>query len=105
MCHELRSPLQICKLGLSMIERDLVQTPLFDRTSAAVSNGQLTDTARETARACDVVVELINDALSADKIESGQFSIERVEVDLVPFIETSMKPYYVQVVYLHFLLH
>jgi two-component system cell cycle sensor histidine kinase PleC len=82
MSHELRTPLNAI-IGFS----ELMQQGLF----GPLGSGRYEEYVRDIHGAGAYLLGVINDILDMSKIEAGQFSIEREEIDLCPLITETVK--------------
>jgi signal transduction histidine kinase len=77
--HELRTPLNAAFLGLKLISDDL-------STSVDDSDSDYRDTLLCIKSACRTAVEILNDLLCFDKLESGMLVVHKHDVSVIPFI-------------------
>jgi len=82
MSHELRTPLNAI-IGFS----ELMQQGLF----GPLGSGRYEEYVKDIHGAGAYLLGVINDILDMSKIEAGQFSIEREEIDLCPLITETVK--------------
>merc|ERR1711991_968436 len=81
LCHEIRTPLSITQLALEnakeMVMEDYSKTPKYQIINELLE---------ESLEAMDISVDLLNETLQIDKIESGLFTCERTEESLGHYI-------------------
>ncbi|MBD0415880.1 PAS domain-containing sensor histidine kinase [Oryzicola mucosus] len=82
MSHELRTPLNAI-IGFS----ELMETQLFGPMGSA----RYEEYARDINSSGHYLLGVINDILDMSKIEAGQFSVEREEIDLCPLIRETVR--------------
>jgi two-component system cell cycle sensor histidine kinase PleC len=82
MSHELRTPLNAI-IGFS----ELMQSQLFGPLGAP----RYEEYTRDIHSSGKYLLGVINDILDMSKIEAGQFSIEREEIDLCPLIRETVR--------------
>ena len=82
MSHELRTPLNAI-IGFS----ELMETQLFGPMGSA----RYEEYARDINSSGKYLLGVINDILDMSKIEAGQFSVDREEIDLCPLIRETVK--------------
>jgi two-component system cell cycle sensor histidine kinase PleC len=82
MSHELRTPLNAI-IGFS----ELMQSALF----GPLGSERYSEYATDIHSSGNYLLGVINDILDMSKIEAGQFSIEREEVDLCPLIRETVR--------------
>lgn len=62
-----------------------------------VSNGdsreEVLSFVKELGDPCTIVVDILNDILTFEKIDAGEMSIERVAVDPLRFVESTTAPF------------
>lgn len=83
MCHELRTPLSIARMGLGSFQDMLVSLKDALTISDYFEMKELLD---ESIEAMDTSVELLNETLQIDKIESGLLVCEKDNKSLGHFI-------------------
>ena len=84
MSHEMRTPLNVMHLGLSILGEDLVKSRKHDRKKQAA-------TVKEIMGACDIAVTFLNELLNFGKLEDGLLTIETVETNVLCFIASTVK--------------
>ena len=91
MCHEIRTPLSIAQMSFDTIQemipslKDIVQKSFYSEIEELV---------RESIEAIDISVELLNETLQLDKIESGSLEVERSHVSVGEFIRKAVDIFY-----------
>ncbi len=87
--HEIRTPLNTVFLGLQYLD-----TKLKD---GSLSNAELMDTVNDLKLSCDQSLEILNQLLTYDKIDSGLQKLDKTTFSVVPFLEDTTRPFYLQV--------
>ncbi|MBX3581322.1 MAG: PAS domain-containing protein [Rhizobiaceae bacterium] len=82
MSHELRTPLNAI-IGFS----EVMESRLF----GPLGSDRYEEYARDIQASGTYLLGVINDILDMSKIEAGQFSVEREEIDLCPLIHETVK--------------
>lgn len=82
MSHELRTPLNAI-IGFS----EVMESKLF----GPLGSDRYEEYARDIQASGAYLLGVINDILDMSKIEAGQFSVEREEIDLCPLIRETVK--------------
>ncbi|MEW9837540.1 PAS domain-containing sensor histidine kinase [Mesorhizobium marinum] len=82
MSHELRTPLNAI-IGFS----EVMESKLF----GPLGSERYEEYARDIQSSGSYLLGVINDILDMSKIEAGQFSVEREEIDLCPLIHETVK--------------
>ena len=90
--HEIRTPLNIVLIGLNF---------LFKETAAAEMNSsarrRFQRTLGEVKESCDIAVNILNDLLTLDKLESDTLKLEMQELKSFSFLKETIRPFRVQV--------
>ena len=63
----------------------------------SLSNEELVDTVNDLKLSCDQSLEILNQLLIYDKIDSGLQKLDKTTFAVQPFIEETMRPFYLQV--------
>ena len=88
MCHEVRTPLTIARMGVRAIQ----DTTLVLKDVFQVSDySEMKELFNESLEAMEISIELLNDALQIDKIESGLFTCEKVHTNVGSFIRKTAR--------------
>ena len=82
MSHELRTPLNAI-IGFS----EVMESALF----GPLGSERYEEYARDIHSSGSYLLGVINDILDMSKIEAGQFSMEREEIDLCPLIHETVR--------------
>ena len=85
--HEVRTPLNTAIMGLQVLIEAL-QSP------ADMEN---LDTANDVKNACDVAVNVLNEVLTFDKLESGTLMLEKSTVHAMGLVEETVSMFQIQV--------
>ena len=89
--HEMRTPLNTVSVGLNVLIKQL-QT-----TFKMASDHIIFMTTKDIQASCTVAVEILNDMLLYDKIESGHLVVELSSLSPWPLIKQSVELFYIQV--------
>ena len=89
--HEMRTPLNTAVLGLNVLLKQLQQK--FHVTIDHICYL----TTKDIQSSCKVAVEILNEMLLYDKIESGLLALELTSISPWSFIKDTIHPFYVQV--------
>ena len=87
MCHEIRTPLCIARMGLSTIKDMILSSKDVFNVSECLEMKEILDDSLESM---DISVELWNEALQIDAIESGLFTSKKNHVNLGSFIRKTV---------------
>ena len=88
MCHEIRTPLSVARMGLNTIQdmilslKDILKIPEYL---------EIKELLYESLEGMDISVEILNEALQMDKIESGLFSCDKVHKNMGSFIRETVR--------------
>eukprot|EP01035_Chromulina_nebulosa_P029810 gene29810-39541_t len=88
--HELRTPLNAATLGLKLISDDIKNCPnlLMSQHPRAA---ELVECLDDVQLACGTSVNILNDLLSFEKLESGILELHRENIPIVAFATDSIK--------------
>jgi signal transduction histidine kinase len=86
--HEIRTPMNTVKMGLELLTEEL---PHYDLPPDVI--GYLSD----STASCNIAIEVLNDLLTLDKLENNALQLEMIELEVVPFVNRTIQPFYVQV--------
>lgn len=89
--HEMRTPLNTAVLGLNVLINQ------FNKILKIPLNHICMLTAKDIQTSCCVAVEILNDMLLYDKIESGLLALELDSISPWSFIKSIIQPFYIQV--------
>ena len=84
--HEIRTPLNTALMGLHYLESHL------NRENSPIENEYI-DVLRDTKRSCDDAVEILNQLLLYDKIDSGLLQLEKTRISPYEFLEDVINPF------------
>jgi len=84
----MRTPLNTAVMGLQFLRIKLVKS----RTDT-----ELLGIVDEVRGACEISVTILNEMLDYDKLQSGLMKLEKEEVNVKTFLETTISPFYAQV--------
>lgn len=91
MCHEIRTPLSVARMGLSTIQDTILLLKDVLKISDYLEMIELFD---ESLEGMDIAVEVLNESLQIDKIESGLFTCDKVHKNLGSFIRKTVNIFY-----------
>ena len=77
--HELRTPLNTAFLGLKLLTDDI-------KESEDPKDADRYDTLRDVNLSCKAAVDILNDLLCFDKLESGILELHKQETNVIPFV-------------------
>ena len=63
----------------------------------SLSSAELMDTVNDLKLSCDQSLEILNQLLTYDKIDSGLQKLDKTTFTVVPFLEDTMRPFHLQV--------
>ena len=86
--HEIRTPLNAARMGLLLVK---------DELASGRSRQDCLTTLSEVSKASDVVLEVVNDFLLFDKIESGTLVLDTSRLNMMMFVEETLEPMRLQV--------
>jgi len=87
--HEIRTPLNTVFLGLKLLR---------DEIKSNYSTTHQLETLDEIQQSCDISLNILNDMLSFEKIESGRLVLEEEELNPKALLEETVAPFSIQVV-------
>ena len=91
IAHEVRTPLNTAIMGLQV---------LTDELRNATADCQ--DTVFVVRDSCKIAVEVLNELLTFDKLESGTLLFEKSTIKALSLIQQTVKPFTVQVLHVAF---
>jgi hypothetical protein len=91
--HELRTPLNIASVGLNLLSDDFSVT---QKSSTNPKDFDRYDTICDVSSACRTAVDILNDLLCFDKLESNILELHKSEVPVLPFISEGMSGFSIQ---------
>ena len=86
--HEVRTPLNTVKGGI-----DYLQQMALSNDHNEPNNAMQLDTIADVTVACGQAVDILNDLLLFDKIESDNVVLSMEKIDLVELVERTLKPF------------
>lgn len=86
--HEMRTPLNTAVMGLQFLRSELEKTE---------ANEDVIIILDEVKDACEISVTILSEMLDFDKLQSGGMKMELEEVQVKIFLETTISPFYLQV--------
>ena len=88
--HEMRSPLNTVTIGLDLLKKDL-------RTSNSPKKTQMVETLADMKNQCDAAIEILNDLLNYEKLDSGIMTLDKAQVQAWSLLTESVQPFFIQV--------
>jgi signal transduction histidine kinase len=86
--HEIRTPMNTVKMGLELLTEEL---------SVYSVPPELHGCAEDSMKACDTAIEVLNELLTLDKLETNTLLLEFSELNAMAFIKQTLQPFSVQV--------
>ena len=87
--HELRTPLNTAFLGLKLLSTDLMM-------SDDPKDAERYDTLCDVNISCKAAVDILNDLLCYEKLESGILELHRENIPIIPFLQDGIAMFSVQ---------
>jgi signal transduction histidine kinase len=87
--HELRTPLNTAFLGLKLLSSDL-------KASKSQKDAERYDTLVDVNMSCTAAVDILNDLLCYEKLESGILELHKENIAVSTFLRDSLLPFSVQ---------
>ena len=87
--HELRTPLNTAFLGLKLLTDNM-------KSSKNPKDIETYDTLRDVNLSCTTALDILNDLLSFDKLESGILQLHKQEIAVIPFVTDCFAMFTVQ---------
>ena len=102
--HEVRTPLNTTYLCLKYLEN------LFNKNSMTLTlTPRVIDEIKEiiidSNRSCDDAIDVLNQLLLYDKLESNLLELDKSIIDILPFLESTFLPFERQVSYILYIIH
>ena len=91
LSHEMRTPLNTVVMGVSLLIKKFENTLRIPKTNICY------EIAYDIKSSCVAAVDILNDMLLFDQIESGHLALELAIVPPWSFIEKAVHPFFVQV--------
>eukprot|EP01041_Mallomonas_annulata_P010462 gene10462-biopygen5067 len=85
--HEIRTPLNTVFLGLKLLEKEAAERGGDIRTMTTIS---------DIKESCNVSLEILNELLTFDKLESGLMQLEEEPLSPWDFVRDTVKSFFVQ---------
>jgi len=92
--HEIRTPLNTVFLGLKLLKQEIHKIELFD----IQHNDNITVTLDDIQTSCNISLEILNDLLLYDKIESGILVLDKVDTNIRALVQETVHSFNIQVV-------
>ena len=93
--HELRTPLNAATLGLKLVMDELQNKPeILNEDHPSVP--ELVETLADSQYACSVGVNILNDLLNYDKLQSGLMELHKENIVVMPFVTECVKMFHGQ---------
>ena len=91
LSHEMRTPLNTVVMGINLLIKKFENTLYLPKTSICY------EIAYDIRSSCIAAVDILNDMLLFDKIESGHLALELAVVSPWSFIKETVQTFFVQV--------
>ena len=88
--HEMRSPLNTVTIGLDLLQKDI-------KTSNSPNKRRMQDTLFDIKNQTEVVIEILNDLLNYEKLDSGLMTLEKAKIQAWSLLTDSVQPFHIQV--------
>ena len=95
--HEIRTPLNIALLGLSYLTDLISNKDVGAHTGNQFCTTQCLPVIQDIEVACNEAVDVLNDLLTYDKLESDTLVLDRSDVSVVALVEEVVRAFRVQV--------
>jgi signal transduction histidine kinase len=86
--HEIRTPLNTVKMGLELLTEEL---------GVYAIPPELLESAEDSRKSCDTAIEVLNDLLTQDKLETNKLVLEFSKLNAIAFVKQTVQPFYVHV--------
>jgi len=86
--HEMRTPLNTAVMGLQCLRDEIIKVD---------GNDEIINILDEVRGACEISVTILSEMLDFDKLQSGLMKMEFEEVNVKDYLETTISPFYLQV--------
>ena len=90
--HEIRTPLNTVGMGLQVLREDL---------SSGGTHPDALRTVTNIETCCEIAVDILNDLLIFDKLDSGILKLELERLNAYEFVVETIHPFYLQVSYIN----
>ena len=87
--HEIRTPLNVVSMGLQYLKENISDTNN--------NSEERVETVTDIQNSLDVSLEVLNDLLLYDKLESGHLQLEFSDIPFYSFVKDTLKPFQLQV--------
>ena len=96
LSHEIRNPINTAHVGLQIVEANM-ENSIFDLHENL-------DIIKDCSSSCKLAVDILNDILSYDKLESGDMKLNRQLIPVKVLLEKALRQFSVQVLKCYFTL-
>ena len=86
--HEIRTPLNTVGMGLQVLKEELTEIGANDDILRTVANIE---------NCCEIAVDILNDLLVFDKLDSGILKLELERLNVFEFLTETIHPFFLQV--------
>jgi len=87
--HEVRTPLNTALMGLQVLIEEL-------SLSTHTSNKENFQIVVDIKTSTEIAINVLNELLAFDKLESGTLILEKTELNVVELVEKTLQPFYIQ---------
>ena len=87
--HEIRTPLNTVFMGLQYLEDE--------HKKGQLTTADLSEVIVDLKFSCGQSLEILNQLLTYDKIESGHMSLDKTTFPVMPFLQEAVHQFYLQV--------
>jgi signal transduction histidine kinase len=87
--QELRTPLNTAHLGLKLLIKEF-------QASTDVKDKERYDTLHDVSRSCEAAIDILNDLLCNEKIESGMLKLHKEDLTVLPYLSDCLSMFTVQ---------
>ena len=95
--HEIRTPLNTVAMGIQYLKSSII-----DRSTGSLKSNicaeEVCSMLEDVHESCDIAVEILNNILTYDKLESGNLVLSKQTVLARTFLIDALKPFCIQVV-------
>lgn len=94
--HEIRTPLNTVAMGIQYVKASMI-----DRSTGSLKNDICADEVcsmlEDVHESCNIAVEILNNILTYDKLESGNLVLTKQTVLARTFLSDALRPFCIQV--------
>ena len=86
--HEIRTPLNTVIMGFDVLKEEMVRLN---------EPKERLDTVDEMRTSCEAAINILNNILTSDKLETSSLQLEKQEVNALQLIRSTVNPFVLQV--------